>query len=90
MLSLNHGLEGFSIRFLNRKYFLIKNIFFVYTKYKKYAILLEKGRRKRMDTKIIVKLPDDLKSDVKKKAKSLGLSLSAYVRFVLMQNVKEK
>lgn len=90
MLSLNHGLEGFSIRFLNRKYLLIKNIFFVYTKYKKYAILLEKGRRKRMDTKIIVKLPDDLKSDVKKKAKSLGLSLSAYVRFVLMQNVKEK
>lgn len=90
MLSLNHGLEGFSIRFLNRKYSLIKNIFFVYTKYKKYAILLEKGRRKRMDTKIIVKLPDDLKSDVKKKAKSLGLSLSAYVRFVLMQNVKEK
>ena len=90
MLSLNHGLEGFSIRFLNRKYLLIKNIFFVYTKYKKYVILLEKGRRKRMDTKIIVKLPDDLKSDVKKKAKSLGLSLSAYVRFVLMQNVKEK
>lgn len=90
MLSLNHGLEGFSIRFLNRKYLLIKNIFFVYTKYKKYDILLEKGRRKRMDTKIIVKLPDDLKSDVKKKAKSLGLSLSAYVRFVLMQNVKEK
>lgn len=90
MLSLNHGLEGFSIRFLNRKYLLIKNIFFVYTKYKKYAILLEKGRRRRMDTKIIVKLPDDLKSDVKKKAKSLGLSLSAYVRFVLMQNVKEK
>lgn len=43
-----------------------------------------------MDTKIIVKLPDDLKSDVKKKAKSLGLSLSAYVRFVLTQNVKEK
>lgn len=90
MLSLNHGLEGFSIRFLNRKYLLIKNIFFVYTKYKKYAILLEKGRRRRMDTKIIVKLPDDLKFDVKKKAKSLGLSLSAYVRLVLTQNVKEK
>lgn len=64
----------------------------MYTKYKKYAILLEKGRRRRMDTntKIIVKMPDTLKSDVKKKAKSLGLSLSAYVRFVLMQNVKEK
>lgn len=43
-----------------------------------------------MDTKIIVKLPDDLKFDVKKKAKSLGLSLSAYVRLVLTQNVKEK
>lgn len=42
------------------------------------------------NTKIIVKMPDTLKSDVKKKAKSLGLSLSAYVRFVLMQNVKEK
>lgn len=42
-----------------------------------------------MDTKIIVKMPDDLKSEVKKKAKSLGLSLSAYVRLVLMQKVNQ-
>ena len=40
-----------------------------------------------MDTKIIVKVPDELKRDVQEKAKSLGLSLSAYVRLILTQDL---
>lgn len=42
-----------------------------------------------MDTKIIVKVPNDLKSDVQKKAKALNLSLSAYVRLVLTQSTEK-
>ena len=40
-----------------------------------------------MDTKIIVKVPDTLKKDVQEKAKSLGLSFSAYVRLILTQDL---
>lgn len=40
-----------------------------------------------MDTKIIVKVPDTLKKGVQEKAKSLGLSLSAYVRLILTQDL---
>ena len=42
-----------------------------------------------MDTKIIVKVPTELKSDVQKKAKALNLSLSAYVRLVLTQSTEK-
>ncbi|WP_256978821.1 hypothetical protein [Lactobacillus taiwanensis] len=42
-----------------------------------------------MDTKLIVKMPDSLKDELKKKADSLNLSLSAYVRLILTQDLKK-
>lgn len=40
-----------------------------------------------MDTKIIVKVPNELKTGIQEKAKILGLSLSAYVRLILTQDL---
>lgn len=36
---------------------------------------------------IIIRIDSELKEKVKEKAKSLGLSTSSYIRFLLIQNI---
>lgn len=42
-----------------------------------------------MDTRLTLKIPTELKQEVQEKAKDLNLSLSAYVRLILTQDLKK-
>lgn len=43
-----------------------------------------------MTDRLVVLVPDDLKPQLEKKAKSIGLSLSSFVRLILTQQIQEK
>lgn len=42
-----------------------------------------------MDTRLTLKIPTELKQEIQEKAKGLNLSLSAYVRLILTQDLKK-
>lgn len=41
------------------------------------------------DVRVSLLMPKDLKQEVEKKAKKMGLSFSAYVRMVLIKDIKK-
>ena len=41
------------------------------------------------DVRVSLLMPKDLKEEVEKKAKNMGLSFSAYVRMVLIKDIKK-
>lgn len=43
-----------------------------------------------MTDRLVVLVPDELKPQLEKKAQSMGLNLSSFVRLILTQKIQEK